>query len=328
MKDDVREPVCGVAGTVRRDRFTGPLGLLEAGIRAALAEEGFTPGSIRCVTDTMRRLSCWMEQHDVTPGGLTADAVGEFVAAGSDLRTARRGLGALLRLLRGQAVIPPERDSAGDSAAGMLLARYRDYLSGERGLAAESVRCYLVQGRKLIDELGEPLEESPRQLDAVAVTSFIMRQSRQSASAWPARTLVTATRSLLRFLHVKGLITVPLAGAVPAVAGWRLSALPRGLDPAQAEAILAAPDPGSRSGLRDRAILMLLARLGLRGAEAAGLMLTDIDWQAGEITVTGKASQTEAMPLPAVISSFQDRHVVDLGGHVEDGVVDVTAVAA
>ena len=289
MKDDVREPVCGVAGTVRQDRFTGPLGLLEAGIRAALAEEGFTPGSIRCVTDTMRRLSCWMEQHDVTPGGLTADAVGEFLAASSDMRTARRGLGALLRLLRGQAVIPPERDSAGDSAAGMLLARYRDYLSGERGLAAESVRCYLVQGRKLIDELGEPLEESLRQLDAVAVTSFIMRQSRQSASTWSAKTLVTATRSLLRFLHVKGLITVPLAGAVPAVAGWRLSALPRGLDPAQVEAILAAPDPGSRSGLRDRAILMLLARLGLRGAEAAGLQLADIDWQAGEITVTGKA---------------------------------------
>jgi len=299
MKDDVRESVCGVAGTVRQDRFTGPLGPLEAGIRAALAEEGFTPGSIRCVTDTMRRLSCWMEQHDVTPGGLTPDAVEEFVAASSDMRTARRGLGALLRLLRGQAVIPPERDSAGDSAAGMLLARYRDYLSGERGLAAESVRCYLVQGRKLIDELGEPLEESLRQLDAVAVTSFIMRQSRQSASTWSAKTLVTATRSLLRFLHVKGLITVPLAGAVPAVAGWRLSALPRGLDPAQVEAILAAPDPGSRSGLRDRAILMLLARLGLRGAEAAGLMLTDIDWQAGEITVTGKASQTEAMPLPA-----------------------------
>ena len=104
---------------------------------------------------------------------------------------------------------------------------------------------------------------------------------------------------LLRFLHVKGLITAPLAGAVPAVAGWRLSALPRGLEPAQVEAIIAAPDPESRSGLRDRAILMLLARLGLRGAEAAGLQLADIDWQAGEITVTGKGSQTETMPLPA-----------------------------
>ena len=58
MQEDVREPVCGVAGTVRRDRFAGPLGPLEAGIHAALSEEGFTPGSIRCVTDTMWRLSC------------------------------------------------------------------------------------------------------------------------------------------------------------------------------------------------------------------------------------------------------------------------------
>ena len=299
MKEDVRESLCGIAGAVRQDRFTGPLRPLEAGIRGALSEEGFTPGSIRCVTDTMRRLSCWMEQHEVAPGELTPEAVEEFVADSSGMRTARRGLGALLRLLRSQSAIPPERGSAAGSAAGMLLAQYRDYLAGERGLAAESVRCYLLQGRKLLDELGEPVQESLRQLDAAAVTSFIMRQSRQCQSTWSAKTLVTATRLLLRFLHVKGLITAPLAGAVPAVAGWRLSALPRGLDPGQVEAILAAPDPESRSGLRDRAILTLLARLGLRGAEAAGLQLTDIDWQAGEITVTGKGSQREAMPLPA-----------------------------
>jgi integrase/recombinase XerD len=299
MKEDVREPVCGVSGTAGQDRSAGPLGPLEAGVRGALAEEGFASQSARYVIDRMRRLSRWMEQHDVEPGGLTPEAVVEFLADSSELKTAGRGLGTLLRLLRSQAAIPPEHDSAGDSGAGMLLARYRDYLAGERGLAGETVRCYLVQGRKLLDELAEPLEESLRRLDAAAVTSFIMRQSRQAASTWSAKTLVTATRSLLRFLHVKGLITAPLAGAVPAVAGWRLSALPRGLDPAQVEAILSAPDPGSRSGLRDRAILMLLARLGLRGAEAAGLQLTDIDWQAGEITVTGKGSVAEAMPLPA-----------------------------
>ena len=239
-----------------------------------------------------------MEQRGVAADGLTPEAVAEFVADCSGMRTARRGLGTLLRLLRSQAGVPPERDGAGESAAGMLLAQYRDYLAGERGLAAESVRCYLVQGRKFLGELGEPVEESLRQLDAAAVTLFVMRQSRQCKSTWSAKTLVTATRSLLRFLHVKGLVTVPLAGAVPAVAGWRLSALPRGLEPAQVEAILAAPDPVSRSGLRDRAILMLLARLGLRGAEAAGLRLADIDWLAGEITVTGKGSVAEAMPLP------------------------------
>ena len=299
MEDDVREPACGVTGTVGQDRFAGPLGPLEAGVRGALTEEGFAPQSARYVIDRMRRLSGWMEQRSVEPCGFTPEVIAEFLADSRGLKTAGRGLGTLLRLLRSQSVIPPERDSAGDSAAGLLLAQYRDYLAGERGLAAESVRCYLVQGRKLVDELGEPLEESLRQLDAAAVTSFIMRQARQAASTWSAKTLVTATRSLLRFLHVKGLITVPLAGAVPAVAGWRLSALPRGLEPAQVEAIIAAPDPESRSGLRDRAILMLLARLGLRGAEAAGLVLADIDWQAGEITVTGKASQAEAMPLPA-----------------------------
>jgi hypothetical protein len=226
MREDGREPVCGVAGTTRQHSFTGPLGPLEAGIRAALSEEGFTPGSIRCVTGTMRRLSSWMEQCGVAADGLAPEAVTEFLADSSGMRTARRGLGTLLRLLRSQELIPPERDRAGDSAAGMLLAQYRDYLAGERGLSAESVRCYLVQGRKLLDELGEPLEESIRRLDAAAVTSFVMRQSRQCASTWSAKTLVTATRSLLRFLHVKGLVAAPLAGAVPAVAGWRLSALP------------------------------------------------------------------------------------------------------
>jgi len=299
MKEDVREPVCGVTGTVGLDRSEGPLGLLEYGVRAAMSEEGFAPQSARYVIDRMRRLSGWMERRSVEPCGLTPEAVAEFLSDSRELKTADRGLGTLLRLLRSQSVIPPEHDSAGGTAAGMLMAQYRDYLAGERGLAAESVRCYLVQGRKLVDELGEPVEEGLRQLDAAAVTSFIMRQARQCTSTWSAKTLVTATRSLLRFLHVKGLITAPLAGVVPAVAGWRLSALPRGLEPAQVEAILAVPDPGSRSGLRDRAILMLLARLGLRGAEAAGLQLADIDWQAGEITVTGKGAQTEAMPLPA-----------------------------
>ena len=149
-----REP-CG------QDRFAGPLGPLEAGVRGALAEEGFAPQSARYVIDRMRRLSRWMEQRNMEPGGLTPEAVAEFLADSSELQTAGRGLGTLLRLLRSQSVIPPEHDSAGDSAAGMLLAQYRDYLAGERGLAAESVRCYLVQGRKLLDGLGEPIAGGP-----------------------------------------------------------------------------------------------------------------------------------------------------------------------
>src|ERR1022692_3167372 len=195
-----------------------------------------------------------MEQRGVPADGLTPEAAGEFVADSSGMRTARRGLGTRLRLLRSQAGVPPERDGSGDSTAGMLLAQYRDCVAGERGLAAESVRCYLVQGRKLLDELGEPLDAALRQLNAAAVTSFIMRQSRQAASTWSAKTLVTATRSLLRFLHVEGLIPAPLAAAVPAVAGWRLAALPRGLAPELVQAVLAGPDTATAVGLRDRAV--------------------------------------------------------------------------
>jgi integrase/recombinase XerD len=188
---------------------------------------------------------------------------------------ARRGLGPLVRFLRERGAIPAV---AGDgTSAGVLLAGYRDYLTGERGLAAESARCYVVQARKFLAGLAQPLEHSLQRLDAAAVTCFVLAQARQSASVWSAKTLVTVTRSLLRFLHVQGLIPAPLAGAVPAVAGWRLSAVPRGLDRAVVRAVLAGPDASTPAGLRDRAVLTLLARLGLRGGEAAALGLADVD---------------------------------------------------
>jgi integrase/recombinase XerD len=88
-------------------------------------------------------------------------------------------------------------------------------------------------------------------------------------------------------------------GAVPAVASWRLSALPRGLQASEIERLLAGCEPETPAGLRDYAVLSLLARLGLRGAEAAGLQLGDIDWRAGEIAIRGKGSRVERLPLPA-----------------------------
>jgi integrase/recombinase XerD len=280
----------------------GPLSPFEAALRAELARQGYTPGSARAVMEAMRRLSCWMEQRDVPAAGLGPQVVEEFLADRRAIapagKAARRGLGPLLRVLRAQGAIPPAAGEA-SSPAGQVLARYRDYLNGERGLAAESVRCYLVQGRKLLDELGEPLDAALRQLNAAAVTSFIMRQSRQAASTWSAKTLVTATRSLLRFLHVEGLIPAPLAAAVPAVAGWRLAALPRGLAPELVQAVLAGPDTATAVGLRDRAVLMLLARLGLRGAEAAALRLGDVGWHDGDLLIRGKGSAVERIPLPA-----------------------------
>jgi integrase len=114
-----------------------------------------------------------------------------------------------------------------------------------------------------------------------------------------AKLTVTALRSLLGYLHVAGDIPGPLAWAVPAVATWRLASLPAPLEPGQVTAMLAGCDTGRAAGRRDLAMLTLLARLGLRAGEVAALALHDIDWRAGEITVTGKGRRSERLPLPS-----------------------------
>ncbi|MEV4245877.1 tyrosine-type recombinase/integrase [Streptosporangium canum] len=280
---------------------TGPLASHETALRTELAAMGYASKSVADAVLMMARLSRWMESQQVEASELSPDVLEEFLrarrAATRVEGVARRGLGSVLRVLRGRHVVPGAGEGQGSSVE-TLLAAYRDYLVGERSLAAESVRCYLVQGRKFLDELDEPLEESLGRLDAAMVTAFVMRQARLSTSVWSAKTLVTATRSLLRFLHVQGMIGAPLVGAVPAVAGWRLSGLPRGLDAVQVEGVLAGPDTSTAAGLRDHAVLTVLARLGLRGAEAAALGLADVDWHAGEIIVRGKGSCVERIPLP------------------------------
>jgi integrase len=120
-------------------------------------------------------------------------------------------------------------------------------------------------------------------------------------SVWSAKALVTAVRSLLRYLRVDGRIPAPLTGSVPAVVGWRLDSLSRGLESQQVSALLSAPDPESSAGRRARAVLTVLARLGLRGAEVAAFQLSDIDWHAGEIAVRGKGSRVERLPLTAEV---------------------------
>jgi integrase/recombinase XerD len=184
---------------------------------------------------------------------------------------------------------------AGGGSAG-LLAEFRTWLDRERGLAPVSVRCYSKQAKAFLAAIGGP--EAVSGLDAGQVTAFMVGHCRDR-NTWSAKAMVTSLRAFLRFAHATGRTTVPLAGAVPAVASWRLSALPRGLPAAEIERLLAGCDRETAAGLRDYAVLSLLARLGLRGAEAAGLQLGDIDWRAGEIAVTGKGSRSERLPLPA-----------------------------
>lgn len=191
-----------------------------------------------------------------------------------------------------------DREAGPRSAVDALLDEFRVWSRQERGLAAKSVRSYSQQAAKFLASLPAPLQASLAALTPADVTDYVVAASTAAGSVWSAKAQVTALRALLRFLHVRGLIPSPLAPIVPAVAGWRLGTVPRGLSSEQVEALLRCHDITTRTGLRDKAVLTLLAVLGLRRAEAAGLDLADIDWRSGLITVTGKGSRTEQLPLP------------------------------
>jgi hypothetical protein len=147
-------------------------------------------------------------------------------------------------------------------------------------------------------------------VDVVKVRRFVVEVCPRLGRRAAQQTVV-ALRSLLRFLRLEGELQSSLAGAVPSVAGWRLSGLPKRAEPDQVDALLASCDSSTVIGVRDVAILTVLARLGLRAGEVAGLSVEDIGWRAGELVVRGKGGRAERLPLPHDVGEAIVRYLRD-----------------
>jgi integrase/recombinase XerD len=287
---------------VSRVRVSGPLAGYADGFAAWLAELGYTPLSAADQVRVMARLSRWLDVQELPLAGLDAGRVEAFLAgcraSGYTCWLSVRGLAPLLGYLRGLGVVPGPAGDPPATAAEVLLERYRGYLAGERGLAASTAGCYVAQARVFLGGVAGADLGGLAGLGAAGVSGFVAAECRRRSTG-SAKVLVTALRSLLRFLLLDGVIVADLAGAVPAVAGWRGSGLPKALPAGQVAALLACCDRGTVAGRRDLAVLTLLARLGLRACEVAALELDDISWRAGEIVIRGKGRRDERMPLPA-----------------------------
>jgi len=283
-----------------RVRVTGPLEPFAEGFIAELQEAGYRPAAAAVQVRVLAHLSRWMKDEGVSRGELREPELERFgrehLARFASLRGA--GIAVVLGYLRGLGAVPAQEPQA-LTAAGELLEQYRRYLTVERGLTAGTARGYVDIVRPFVESRVSPVGAVDLwDLSPADVLGFVLAESgRRSRKS--AKLLVSALRSLLGFWHVQGLIGRPLAGAVPSVAGWRLAGLPRALEADQVRALLDSCDRLTVAGVRDFAILTMLARLGMRSGEVAGLRLDDIDWRAGEIVVCGKGQRIERLPLPA-----------------------------
>jgi integrase/recombinase XerD len=287
-----------------RVRFSGPLCAHAPGLRAELEARGYTPGSAALQLQLAAQLSRWMESRDLGLDALVPGSahVGEFLAQrrarGLKCHISPKALTWLTDFLEGQGLLPvPEPAPA--TAAGMLLDRYHGYLVQERGLSAGTTARYLRLARKFLSSCPPDPDNSPTVgVTAAAALSFLTAECAGKSAGW-AGCATVAVRSFLRFLHLDGVLNVPLAQAVPMPAQWRLAALPDPVGPDQLAALLAGCDRDTPIGLRDYALITLLSRLGLRAAEAAALQLADVGWRDGTLLVHGKGARTDMLPLPA-----------------------------
>ena len=299
-------------------RVCGPLEPYVDGLRSELERLGYTPLSAAGHVRLVAHLSRWMIDDGLAISALTPATVDAYFAErraiGYYNSLTARSLRPLLDYLRELGVVAALGPMPATSPRERLLDRYRDYLRAERGLAASTVELNVRMVRPfLTEQLRADGELDLHRLSAAEVGAFVVAQSRKRPRS--AGRIVTALRSLLGFLHVDGVIDRPLAAAVPSVAGWSLSSLPRALSSDQLAALLTSCNRNTSTGRRDFAILTLLVRLGLRAGEVAALSLDDIDWRRGEITVRGKGNRLDRLPLPDDVG----RAIVEYLRHARPG---------
>ena len=171
--------------------------------------------------------------------------------------------------------------------------RFGDWMCHHRGVTQGTLGVYLPVVQEFLATLGD----DTRTYDASQIRTFILAVSSRHGQS-RTRSTVNAVRMFLRFLAAYGYCSADLVGAVPSIATWRLASLPRYIDAADIERLIGTCDLNGAAGSRDRAIILLLARLGLRAGDVRDLLLPDIDWAQGRLRVLGKGRCESWLPLP------------------------------
>jgi len=290
-----------MSGTRRKP---GELGPHVEGYREWLTQRGYTPLTVRSMLADLGQVGRWMSREALVTAQLDEDAMVAFLAARHAHRGRRelgpRAMVPLLTFLREVGVTPAGQPS--HTPLAVLLGKYRRWMLQERGLAPTTVLRYENTARRFLQQQAVTdgaLE--PAHLTGADTNAFRLRECGR-VSAGSAKGRVAELRSVLRFLYLQGLTPLRLGTAVPPVGGWRLATLPPpAMNVAQVQSLLDSCDRTTDVGVRDFAIMTLVARLGLRSIEVARLERRDIDWRAGELMVRGKGRRQDRLPIPSEV---------------------------
>lgn len=276
----------------------GPLDGVARRFLDELVQRGFTRKSLMNQVRLLAHLSRWLDAEGVAPESLTSRQVEVFLAERRRTHTglfSRKALGPMLVWLAGQGAIPGEAAVVPVAADPLELVGFGQYLRQERRLADSTIAANVARARRFL--AGYAPRGGACELTAAEVTRALLDEgaTRRPVSV---KAFGYTLRALLRFFFITGVTGHDLSAATLVIRSPQPSRLPVGASRGDVGALLAGCDRGTSAGLRDHAVLLLLARLGLRAIEVARLRLDDIDWRCGAVLVRGKGNRDERLPLP------------------------------
>jgi site-specific recombinase XerD len=279
----------------------GPLVPYLDAFAMCLEEQGFKRRVIGQKLRVAASFSKWLADEGIAAVDVTDAHVERYFACCTRERSVRRGEFAALRrlmdLLGQLGVLCPSTEHGETTPIQQAVGAFADYLRHERALSDETLAqyCPFIE-RFLLERFGHgPVAFAA--LNAEDVIGFVTRQAARLSPA-RAKAATKALRSFFRYLRHCGEIKLDLAAAVPTVPNWSMTGIPRAIAPEHVQAVFAHCSRDTPVGRRDYAILILLARLGLRSGEIVALTLDSIDWEAGSIAVAGKGGRVTSLPLP------------------------------
>jgi site-specific recombinase XerD len=281
----------------------GPLAPHLQAYAQRLHDDGYATQSGQLQLRLLGHFNRWLERRSIAATDVDSSTVARYLRSRRKTVKLRRGdTAALARLLgmlrRGHPAIP----SSPPTAVQIVVRQFQHYLRQERSLSEATITHYTPIVAAFLAECFPTGVPDLHRITASDIAEFVRGQANRITTKHAA-TVVTALRSFLRHLLYRGAIDTDLAACVPTIATWSLSTVPKFLPAEQIQRVVDACDRDTALGKRDYALLLLLARLGLRAGEVVTLTLDDLDWEAGVITVRGKRKRMAHMPLPGDVGT-------------------------